>query len=98
MSRQGERVVRNTFPPELLRSALAPEDEALADGLERLLRRMQRAMGSASFGECQSCAHFRREGDRRFRCGLTNEPLRRVDIERICLEHDPGDAPRGTAG
>jgi DNA-binding MarR family transcriptional regulator len=94
LTRGGERVVREAFPPELLRTVTAPTDEALVTGLEDLLRRMQRASGAASFGECQGCAHFRREGDRRFRCGLTGEPLRRVDIEKICLEHTtPGTLP-----
>jgi DNA-binding MarR family transcriptional regulator len=97
LTRTGERVVREAFPPELLLTVATPEDGALVAGLEGLLRRMQRVSGSASFGECQSCAHFRREGDRRYRCGLTGEALRRVDIEKICLEHTtPGDPPHAT--
>jgi DNA-binding MarR family transcriptional regulator len=87
VTRSGERVVREAFPPELLRSVATADDAALVAGLEGLLRRMQLASGSASFGECQSCGHFRREGDRRYRCGLTGEVLRRIDIEKICLEH-----------
>jgi DNA-binding MarR family transcriptional regulator len=94
LTRAGERVVREVFPPALLRAVVAPDDEPLVTGLEGLLRRMLHASGAASFGECQSCAHFRREGERRYRCGLTGEALRRPDIEKICLEHTPpGDEP-----
>ena len=102
LTRTGERMVREAFPPELLCSVATPEDAALVTGLEGLLLRMQRASGSASFGECHSCVHFRREGDRRYRCGLTGEALRRVDIEKICLEHatisgDQAHVVEGTA-
>lgn len=94
LTRAGERVVREAFPPELLRTVATPHDEGLVVALEQLLRRMQRAAGSVSFGECQTCAHFRVEGERRFRCGLTGEALRRPDIEKICLEHTPpSDGP-----
>lgn len=94
LTRAGDRVVREAFPPELLRAVAIPRDTALVAELDGLLRRMQRASGSASFGECRSCELFRREGDRRYRCGLTGEALRRIDIEKICLEHaTPSDAP-----
>jgi DNA-binding MarR family transcriptional regulator len=83
----GERVVREAFPPELLCTVVTPADAALVAGLDGLLHRMQGVSGAATFGECHSCAHFRREGDRRYRCGLTHEVLRRIDIEKICLEH-----------
>lgn len=99
LTRAGERVAREVFPPALLRTVATPGDEALVAGLEDLLRRMQRGAGSVSFGECQSCAHFRREGERRFRCGLTGEILRRGDIEQICLEHThPQDEPADPSG
>lgn len=87
LTRAGDRVVREAFPPALLRTVAIPRDTALVAELDGLLRRMQRALGSASFGECHSCEHFRREGDHRYRCGLTHEVLRRIDIEKICLEH-----------
>ena len=87
LTRAGERVVKEAFPPVLLQAATTDEDEELLVLLDELLLRMQRATGSVSFGECQTCAHFRREGDRRFRCGLFSEPLRRGDIVKICLEH-----------
>ncbi len=83
----GEHVVREAFPPELLRAVATPSDAALVEGIEGLLRRMQRASGAVSFGECHSCAHFRHEGDRRFRCGLTGEALQHADSEKICFEH-----------
>jgi DNA-binding MarR family transcriptional regulator len=99
LTRTGERVVREAFPPELLSTVAMPEDAALVAGLDGLLRRMQGAAGSASFGECHSCTHFRREGERRYRCGLTGEVLRRVDIEKICLEHTtPSDEPHAPTG
>ncbi len=87
LTKAGDRVVKEAFPPVLLQAATVDEDEALLAQLDDLLLRMQRATGSVSFGECQTCAHFRKEGERRNRCGLTGETLRRTDIVKICLEH-----------
>lgn len=87
LTRAGERVVKEAFPPVLLQAATTEDDEDLLVLLDELLQRMQRATGSVSFGECQTCAHYRKESDRRSRCGLFDESLRRADIVKICLEH-----------
>lgn len=91
LTKPGERVVKEAFPPVLLQAACTDDDEGLLAQLDDLLLRMQRATGSVSFGECQTCVHFQREGDRRFRCGLTEETLRRSEIVKICLEHTRPD-------
>lgn len=61
---------------------------ALETDLEALLRAIQRAHGGRSFGVCQSCRYFQRQGAE-FRCGLTGEALSRAQIVRICREHEP---------
>jgi DNA-binding MarR family transcriptional regulator len=96
------RVVRLGLSPEALAVLnQGGEDEAFAAAgtisdkevnelleiLTRLLRAMQTQRGGRSFGVCQTCAHFMREGSRRFRCGLTGEELSREDSLKICREH-----------
>jgi DNA-binding MarR family transcriptional regulator len=87
LTRAGERVVKEAFPPVLLLAASTDDDEGLLAHLDELLVRMQTATGSVSFGECQTCGHFIQESERRFRCGLMGESLRRSEIVKICLEH-----------
>ncbi len=87
LTRAGDRVVKDAFPPELLHEVARTEDTELVAALEDLLLRLQHVAGANSFNVCQTCAYFRREGDRRFRCGLTGAPLRRSDIVKICREH-----------
>jgi len=65
----------------------AGELERLEADLERLLQRLQQSDGALSFGVCQTCRHFLREGEDRFRCGLTQEPLPVAQTLRICREH-----------
>lgn len=64
------------------------EQARLASLLLPVLRSAQEAHGRLTFGVCRTCAHFRRRG-RRYRCGLTGEPLTAADSERICREHEP---------
>jgi MarR family transcriptional regulator, negative regulator of the multidrug operon emrRAB len=65
------------------------------DTLEELLRGLQRAEGSRSFGECKTCRHLQTEGREKYRCGLTGEDLLRDETLEICHEHamvDPATA------
>lgn len=87
---KGRRLLERAFPPELLRAAvsLLPDSGARLEGeLESLLVSLQRAHGARSFGVCATCRFLRREQDR-FTCGLTSEPLRVEETERICREHE----------
>ena len=82
----GRRIVQKAYPADLIEAL--PDDDAAryAAGLEGLLRGLQRAAGSRSFGRCASCAHFETE-PRGHRCGLTGERLTKRDALRICREH-----------
>jgi hypothetical protein len=40
-----------------------------------------------SFGQCQTCAHFTKESDYSFKCGLTQGVLDSNDMVKICQEH-----------
>ncbi len=90
---EGERMVAESIPPQLIRSAfdgLSPVETAEVVGvLERVLRRLQRANGLKTFGACKTCRHHRVEEDGNRRCGLTTEPLSDFDAEQLCREHDP---------
>lgn len=87
----GRSVVEGILPPAEWSAAverLGSDDAArLEASLESLLRAMQRANGSRSFGECRSCRHFLLEKGRGNRCGLTQEPLSSAQVVRICREH-----------
>lgn len=87
----GRSVVDDILPPADWSAAverLGSEEAArLESGLESLLRAMQRANGSRSFGECRSCRHFLSDKGGGNRCGLTQEPLSSSQIVRICREH-----------
>ncbi|MDP1708292.1 MAG: MarR family winged helix-turn-helix transcriptional regulator [Gammaproteobacteria bacterium] len=61
-------------------------DEAMVE----LLRALQVANQSRTFGVCNTCTHLLREGGRKFRCGLTGEALDNEDISLICREHAVG--------
>ena len=55
--------------------------------LESLLRELQRANSSRTFGVCKTCRHLQENGDQ-FHCGLTEEPLTAKETELICHEHE----------
>ena len=63
--------------------------EAAAEVLNQALLNLQRSRRGRTFGECQTCRQFRKEGQRQFRCGLTGEPLSADDAQKICREHEP---------
>ncbi len=67
----------------------------LLAGLTQLLRRLQQLEGRRSFGVCRSCRHHLAEGRGRWRCGLTGEPLKAADRQRICREHDSATERNG---
>ncbi|MFN7570596.1 MAG: MarR family winged helix-turn-helix transcriptional regulator [Betaproteobacteria bacterium] len=91
LTRAGRALAGAALPPaswSALHEAMgAGELERLEADLERLLQRLQQSDGALSFGVCQTCRHFLREGEDRFRCGLTQEPLPVAQTLRICREH-----------
>lgn len=61
--------------------------EGTEDYLSDLLIQLQVANKNKSFGQCQTCAHFIKESDHSFKCGLTQGALDSDDIVKICQEH-----------
>ena len=58
-----------------------------ASDLESLLRGLQRANQSRTFGVCKTCRHLQEDSGKN-RCGLTREKLTAADTELICHEHE----------
>ena len=92
LTARGQRVLDQAGARSLLdratRSMSTKDQEQLARSMTQLLRALQRANHSRPFGTCQTCRHFKAEGDGKFRCGLTLEPLAASETELICREHE----------
>ncbi len=91
LTASGKAVVRKSIPPpllvEVLDSLTEKEKKNLEESLMQLLRGLQRATDSRSFGVCRTCRFFEQEGNS-YRCGLTLEPLSETDSQKICREHE----------
>lgn len=83
----GEKVLKDSWAKriEVVLQSAPDEATALHRGLRRLLAGLQEQNDQRAFGVCRQCAHFlvAREGSR---CGLTGEPLKAPETERICRE------------
>ena len=71
---------------------ISDEDLAvLADGMERLVRNLQRKQGRPEFGACVRCEHFRPENCQgsegvHCRCALTGDLLTPEEQHKICVD------------
>ncbi|MCX7089726.1 MAG: MarR family winged helix-turn-helix transcriptional regulator [Methylococcales bacterium] len=63
------------------------EFRSVRHALGATLQVLQQANNSKSFGLCNTCKHFT-EIDGHTHCGLTDEPLHREVIQKICREHE----------
>jgi MarR family transcriptional regulator, negative regulator of the multidrug operon emrRAB len=70
------------------RSLSPAQREAVATGLEALLRALQRAHGGRAFGVCADCRHFQTDPSGTHRCGLTGEPLSEQESLLICQDQE----------
>lgn len=94
LTAQGRAVVASALPPPEWKALLGQRGGPagrLEMELEELLRSLQRAGGSASFGVCRTCRHFLAGPGARYRCGLTGEPLAAAQTAKICREHEPAE-------
>ncbi len=91
LSAKGRRLLVTLHPEALMDAALAevPDGGGLEQGLESLLRGMQRARGGKSFGVCADCRHHQRKGSSAL-CGLTGEPLQNAEKDQLCREFSAG--------
>lgn len=92
VTKRGEAIVAEAFPAPLLADVPTREEAALTKVLEQLLRGLQRKNGLRTFGLCHGCRMFERRTSGGV-CGLTHEPLTKLDTKKICREHEP---PRST--
>lgn len=87
----GRQVIEDGFPAQGLGRALADKNtkevSRLAEGLQSLLRDMQRANGLKTFAACHTC-RFNERRDGGYFCGLTQEPLSNEEVTLICREHE----------
>lgn len=60
--------------------------------LTRILYTLQERNSFQSFGQCDTCRHFRQQENTTFHCGLTGESLQLTETRQICREHDAGEA------
>ena len=58
------------------------------DAVKALLMDWQLKNQHKGFGQCESCRFNRSLGNGKFQCGLTGEPLTRVEVKQICREHE----------
>ncbi len=70
--------------------ARLPKDDlaVAARALQALLAGLQESNGYRTFLQCGTCRHLESTGSGH-RCGLTGQPLKASDLDRICMEHQP---------
>ena len=89
---QGRALVGQILPSPLLEMAAGlMGDNQLSTVnavLTELLRTLQRANQSKTFGQCGTCQHNITEPTGGHTCGLTKESLTVIDVSLICLEHE----------
>lgn len=73
---------------EALATLPAATQDALDEGLGRLLDAMLMRRGGRMFGQCATCRFFRRGAAGAHRCGLLDVPLNEADSEKICVEFE----------
>lgn len=90
ISKLGEQILLTLLPPSSFRMAddqISPQARAdLTRLLMEVLRKLQFANQSKTFGVCKTCGYFQTVGSN-YRCGITKEVLSTDDSERICWEH-----------
>ncbi|MEQ1636621.1 MAG: MarR family winged helix-turn-helix transcriptional regulator [Methylococcales bacterium] len=86
----GLAVLHQVQPLEIFTVAeeqlLHREFKSLRHALGTTLQVLQKANNTKSFGFCTTCRYFR-ELDGYTLCGLTEEPLNREALQKICREH-----------
>ena len=70
---------------ELLTKKEFEETERL---LISLLKKYQQANDFKMFGQCSTCIHNNKLKSGSYLCNLTKEPLSKLELEKICIEHE----------
>ncbi len=71
-----------------------PVRQALTDGMDKLLKSLNRAQGHPTFGVCTGCSYCLRpagqsHGGAPCYCGLAQDPLTEEDTRLICVDFVP---------
>ena len=77
---------RSTVIDEVLEGLNTQTTNALAIGLEALVRDALKARGRRRFGVCKTCRYYKPKGTGGF-CTLLREELTKKDAEQICHEY-----------
>ncbi len=98
VTKEGRKLVYRILPSPLLQAAMGDQDTIKINvSLSALLRAVQQVNGFKSFGQCASCRHNIKSGTDDYLCGLTKEPLSKIDITLICREHEPNKSSKKDA-
>lgn len=86
----GAEILEKVQPLDIFTQAeqtlLHREFRSVRHALGATLQVLQQANKSKSFGQCNTCRHFT-EIDGHTQCNLTQEPLNREAVYKICREH-----------
>ncbi len=87
LTRDGEKIVADAWSQRLHRALTdsGVDQTELEHQLSTLLVALQRHNDQQSFGVCHDCAYFRTVSTGK-QCGLTGEPLAKVQTVKICRE------------
>ena len=83
------KIDKQIFTDKLLNKYSDHVNNTVNKTLKSILKDLQTRNNHRTFGQCNSCRFFTIEGENRFRCGLTSEPLKSEETLKICLEHEP---------
>ncbi|MBL4671298.1 MAG: winged helix-turn-helix transcriptional regulator [Arenicella sp.] len=66
----------------------ASDAPSVVDLIKSSLMRWQTENHHHGFGQCKSCKYNIDLDNEGFRCGLTQDPLSKTDVNKICREHE----------
>ncbi len=64
------------------------EDDSVMHAVRNLLRSWQNENGLRGFGQCKLCRLNTVLDNGTFQCGLTGDPLSKMDTQKICKEYE----------
>jgi DNA-binding MarR family transcriptional regulator len=92
VSAAGRRLLNKVIPTSNFSDAIQSLDKMTqkqtGEMLQTLLRGIQQANGSKTFGVCKTCRYNEIGGKGNYYCGLVKAPLSSSDITLICREHE----------
>ena len=95
VTKAGYKVIQSVMPSPALTLASShlnrKSTQSIDTSLRDLLRALQHANHSRTFGQCDTCRHHIKQSANKFMCGLTKEPLSHNEIGLICREHEHPD-------